>query len=78
MEMYVEENPESATFQRPGKSIALPRSRVEAEWERVLLGSAKDDMMKSRLPGEAVLRVLREREKRTKPTIKMGPASKRK
>ena len=84
LEMYAGDNPEAAKFTRPGQSSTdISQAKLDAAWERVLVGSAKAAMMKGRMPSAAVQEILRQRQERidamkrhSVPHIRMGPGAK--
>lgn len=76
LEMDILDNPDHGTFLRSGQTTLLSGAELAAAWERVLVGKANDEMMRERMPTEAVMARLREYGRYQNPKIKMGPGAK--
>ena len=55
LESYAKDNPEEFTFVRSGEEKPLSDAEYKAAMESVLIGSARDQFLKSIMPSKAVL-----------------------
>jgi len=55
LEMYANDNPKEFSFRRPGQNPPRPEHELLAEWDRVLIGKAKETLFARMMPSKAVL-----------------------
>lgn len=62
LENYALDHPDEFEFVRAGQVKPLPTPETQAQWERVMIGKAKTELLAGMMPSEAVLKKAKEME----------------